>query len=81
MNIFAPSPITRPSDLYSIAGEAIEFANPVIGTTEPAPARFPIASYKSNAVKIIAISIRSIEVIAETVSLGNPRAVKKLVIN
>ena len=32
VNIFAPTPITYPSDLYSIAGETIELANPVIGT-------------------------------------------------
>ena len=30
------------SDLYSIAGDTIEFANPVIGINEPAPANFPI---------------------------------------
>ena len=35
VNIFAPTPITYPSDLYSIAGDTIEFANPVIGTKEP----------------------------------------------
>ena len=42
VNIFAPTPITYPSDLYSIAGETIEFAKPVIGTKDPAPANFPI---------------------------------------
>ena len=42
VNIFPPTPITYPSDLYSIAGETIEFANPVIGIKEPAPANFPI---------------------------------------
>ena len=42
VNIFPPTPITYPSDLYSIAGDTIEFANPVIGTSEPAPANFPI---------------------------------------
>ena len=42
VNILAPTPITYPSDLYSIAGETIEFAKPVIGTKDPAPANFPI---------------------------------------
>ena len=44
VNIFAPSPIISPSVLNSIAGEAMEFAKPVIGTTEPAPARLPMLS-------------------------------------
>ena len=34
--------ITYPSDLYSIAGDTIELAKPVIGIKEPAPANFPI---------------------------------------
>ena len=42
VNIFPPTPITYPSDLYSIAGETTEFAKPVIGIKEPAPANFPI---------------------------------------
>lgn len=40
VNIFAPTPITYPSDLYSMAGETIELANPVIGTSEPSPCKF-----------------------------------------
>jgi hypothetical protein len=35
VNIFPPTPITYPSDLYSIAGETMEFAKPVIGINEP----------------------------------------------
>ena len=35
VNIFPPTPIIYPSDLYSMAGETIEFANPVIGINEP----------------------------------------------
>ena len=42
MNIFPPTPITYPSDLYSIAGETIELEKPVIGIKEPAPANLPI---------------------------------------
>ena len=40
VNIFPPTPITYPSDLYSIAGDTIEFANPVIGTKEPGTSKF-----------------------------------------
>ena len=42
VNIFPPTPIIYPSDLYSIDGATIEFAKPVIGTREPAPANLPI---------------------------------------
>ena len=42
VNILPPTPMTYPSDLYSIAGETIELAKPVIGTKEPAPANLPI---------------------------------------
>ena len=41
VNIFPPTPITYPSDLYSIAGETIELANPVIGIKEPSSSKFP----------------------------------------
>ena len=55
VNIFPPTPITYPSDLYSMAGETIEFANPVIGIKEPAPANLPILLKIFNPVKIAAI--------------------------
>ena len=51
VNIFPPTPITYPSLLYSIAGATIEFANPVIGTKEPAPANFPILLKRFKPVK------------------------------
>ena len=51
VNIFPPTPITYPSDLYSIAGDTIEFANPVIGINEPAPANFPIRLKRFKQVK------------------------------
>lgn len=44
LNILEAAPNTNPSLLNSIAGETIEFAKPVIGTTEPAPAKRPISS-------------------------------------
>ncbi len=40
VNIFPPTPITYPSDLYSIAGETIELAKPVIGIKEPSTGKF-----------------------------------------
>ena len=42
IKIFAPSPVTKPSVLNSMAGETTEFAKPVIGIKEPAPANLPI---------------------------------------
>ena len=42
VNIFPPTPIIYPSDLYSIDGATIEFAKPVIGTRAPAPSILPI---------------------------------------
>ena len=41
-NIFAPRPVTKPSLLNSSAGETIEFAKPVIGTSVPAPACYVV---------------------------------------
>lgn len=38
LNKFAPTPVTYPSFLNSIAGDTIEFAKPVIGIIDPAPA-------------------------------------------
>ena len=35
LNMFAPIPKTNPSGLNSMAGETIEFENPVIGIVEP----------------------------------------------
>ena len=42
VNILHPIPYTWPSFLNSIAGDATELANPVIGTITPAPANFAI---------------------------------------
>ena len=68
VNIFAPTPITYPSDLYSMAGETIEFANPVIGTSEPAPANFPILLKQFNAVRKLLIKISEIETMVYDIS-------------
>ena len=42
VKILQPIPNTCPSFLYSIAGAATEFANPVIGTSVPAPPNFAV---------------------------------------
>ena len=67
MNIFPPTPITYPSDLYSMAGETIELAKPVIGTKEPAPANFPILLNKFRPVKKADIPINKMETIVPEV--------------
>ena len=65
VNIFPPTPITYPSDLNSIAGETIELAKPVIGTSEPAPANFPILLKIFSPVKSAEIPINTMETIVE----------------
>ena len=65
-----PTPITYPSDLYSIDGETIELANPVIGTNEPAPANFPILLNTFNAVKIAEIAINEIDTTVDAIVLS-----------
>ena len=37
VKILHPVPLTLPSGTYSMAGEATELANPVMGTNAPAP--------------------------------------------
>ena len=72
VNIFPPTPITQPSDLYSIAGETIELANPVIGTREPAPANFPILLKILRAVSKAAMPIKVMDTIVEQVVSSSP---------
>lgn len=42
VKILHPIPNTCPSFLYSMAGAATELANPVMGTSAPAPPHFAI---------------------------------------
>ena len=77
VNIFPPTPITYPSDLYSMAGDTIEFANPVIGTNEPAPANFPILLKILSPVRIAAIAIKMMETIVEHDVSSNPLYLQK----
>ena len=74
VNIFPPTPITYPSDLYSMAGETIEFANPVIGIREPAPANFPILLNRLSPVKNAEIPINKMETIVPEVCVSKPRS-------
>ena len=76
VNIFPPTPITYPSDLYSMAGETIEFAKPVIGIKEPAPANFPILLKIFKPVKNAEIPIRIIETIVPDVDWSKPLALQ-----
>ena len=75
VNILLPTPITYPSDLYSIAGETIELANPVIGTSDPAPANLPILLKIFSDVKNALRKIRQIETIVYEISSLIPREV------
>ena len=72
VNIFAPTPIIYPSDLYSIDGATIEFANPVIGIKEPAPANLPILLKTFMDVKIAESPIRQMETIVLDEVWSNP---------
>ena len=58
--------------MYSIAGETIEFAKPVIGTNEPAPANLPILLNKFKAVKNALKKIKEIETMVALISGVKP---------
>ena len=70
LNKFAPTPVTYPSFLNSIAGDTIEFANPVIGIIDPAPALFPIRSYTPKPVSNAPRKINVIDVAEDDASLS-----------
>ena len=50
IKILAPTPVTQPSALNSMAGLTTELANPVMGTSVPAPALAPSFWYQPAAV-------------------------------
>ncbi len=52
----------------------MEFAKPVIGMSEPAPANFPILLNKFKPVKNAEIPIKIMETIVPEVSVLNPRS-------
>ena len=78
VNIFPPTPITYPSDLYSIAGDTIEFANPVIGIKEPAPANLPILLKIFNPVRNADSPISKMETIVPEICVSNPLSLQIL---
>lgn len=61
-----------PSDLYSMAGDTMEFAKPVIGIKEPAPANFPILLKRLSPVKKALIPIKTMETTVPVVATSNP---------
>lgn len=71
LNIFAPMPNTCPSVLNSIAGDTMEFANPVIGTSVPAPANLAILAKSPSEVKTAAVAIRTMDAVVLEVSSEN----------
>ena len=55
----------------------MEFANPVIGTSEPAPANFPILLKMLSPVKKAAIPINIIETIVDELVASSPLYLQK----
>ncbi len=72
VNIFAAMPYIHPSVLNSIAGDATEFAKPVMGTIEPAPAYLPILSYTPKPVKRQPKNMSIAETVPASTSPDNP---------
>ena len=73
VNIFAPTPKTKPSERASRASEVIEFAKPVIGTRVPAPANFAILSKSPKAVRSEARKIKEMLTQGKAVLSEAPR--------
>ena len=70
VNIFAATPKIKPSFLNSIAGDTTAFANPVIGTTVPAPPNLAILQYIPVPVKNAPRKTIIIDTILATCSSG-----------
>ena len=64
--------------MYSIAGETIELAKPVIGIKDPAPANLPILLNKLRPVRKADNPIRSIETIDPEICTSRPRSLQML---
>jgi len=71
-NIFAPTPKTRPSLLNSIAGETMELAKPVMGTSVPAPAWRAIGANHPSEVSTAAARISTMDVAERASSIRIP---------
>jgi len=75
VNIFDATPVMYPSLFASIAGAAIEFANPVIGTSAPPPPNFAILSKTPIEVKIPDRNIRDKEAYISERSFSAPKLI------
>lgn len=73
VKILQPTPKTCPSFLYSMAGEATELANPVMGTSAPAPPNLTMGAYRPKPVKRTLRKTRIKEQKLPEVSLSIPR--------
>ena len=71
--IWAPAPVTQPSDLNSMAALATELEKPVMGTSVPAPAWAASFWYQPGRVAAAARPIRVMLVRAPAVSAGAMR--------
>lgn len=69
---FAPTPVTNPSLLNSMAGETMAFENPVMGTRVPAPACRAMSSKIPIAVKNAAKNTRVTVEVVLAVSRDSP---------
>lgn len=63
-----------------MAGETIEFANPVIGISEPAPANFPILLNMFKLVNSAEMPIKTIETTVEAEVWSRPLYMQKFII-
>ena len=68
----AAVPVTSPSERNSMAGATTELANPVMGTTVPAPAKLAILSKTPRAVSSPARKMRQREQTVPACSLSRP---------
>ena len=73
-NIFAPDPVTSPSQRNSMAGLTTALANPVIGTSVPAPAREASFWYQPSAVVTADRKIRPTDASSEASDRVYPAA-------
>ena len=72
VKIFAPTPSISPSDFDSIADDTTALANPVIGTSVPAPACFASFSYSPSPVKSALRNTSIIDAHAPAASFSAP---------
>ena len=72
VKVFTPIPVIMPSLLNSIAGETTALANPVMGTSVPAPANRAMLSKHPNPVKSADRKISEMETPARAMGRLSP---------